>query len=298
MTTILPNLKNLPYGGAEAVVDPGLNKFIHQTIHTAVNTDVLNDSTVHQRFLEQYRHWILSTKHNTITGLELFPVSVFSLGTTEAFDKFYLKNSQRRFRCFRGEYMYHQVSWRNYFQNWKFLDDEPISSSDAVVISLPFSDLGSEHPKMREVLDQCSEMGVPVLLDCAYFGICYNTTFDFTHPSITDITFSLSKFIPVAHLRIGMRLTRIDDDDSLLVINKTNYVNRLSAAVGIEILNNFSPDYNYIKYGALQLSLCEQLKVETSNCVIFGIDRNNQYPEYSRGRNTNRLCFSKHFNLK
>ena len=136
--------------------------------------------------------------------------------------------------------MYHMAAWRNYFPDWKYIEEQPLAKNDAVVISFPFADTGGEHPKMKEILDQCELLGIPVLLDCAYFGICQNIEFDLTHPAITDLTFSLSKFLPVAHLRIGMRLTKEDDDDSLLVLNKTNYTNRIGLSVGEQILQEFN----------------------------------------------------------
>jgi hypothetical protein len=291
---IIPNLKHLPYGGAEAVVNPTTIYSIRLLAKQAIINDCLLNQTIHETYIEKYRQWILSSKLNQITGLENFPIAAYSNGTTESFDKFYLKHSQRRFRCFRGEYMYHQVAWRNYFPNWQFLDDGPILENDAVVISLPFSDYGYEHPKMQEILDVCNELGVPVLIDCAYFGICGNISFNFTHPAISDITFSLSKFLPVAHLRIGIRFTRKDDDDSLLVCHKTQYINRTGAAVGLSIFDTYTPDDIYAKYRPAQVNLCDQLGVTPSNCVIFGIDYDNIYPEYNRGTSTQRLSLSKY----
>lgn len=287
----LVNLKGLPYGGAEAVVSSAFTQRVQEMIRDSAGA--VYDNTVQSRFLEQYRDWVLSSKENKFTGLEDFKVACFSNGTTESFDKFYLDNCTRRFRCFRGEYMYHQASWRNYF-DWLFLDDEPLGANDAVVISMPFSDFGFEHPGTQEILNQAEKLSVPVLIDCAFFGICSGINFDFSHPAITAITFSLSKSFPVANLRIGMRLTRQDDDDSLLVMNKTNYTNRLGAAVGIQYLTEFGPDWNSLRWREAQQKLCAELGVTPSNTVIFGIDDRGKYPQYSRGNSSNRLCLSKY----
>ena len=290
----IPNLKHLAYGGAEAVVNPTEIYKIRLLAKQVIVDDCLLDRTIHEKFVVKYREWILSSTINRVIGLENFPIAAYSNGATEAFDKFYLKNHTRRFRCFRGEYMYHQASWRNYCPSWQFLDDGPILEGDAVVISLPFSDLGCEHPQMQATLNACYKLGVPVLVDCAYFGICNDITFDFTHPAITDLTFSLSKFLPVAHLRIGIRFTRTDDDDSLLISHKTQYINRTGAAVGLKIFDNYTPDDIYNRYSIAQLNLCNQLKVTPSKCVIFGIDNNDIYPQYNRGYISNRLCLSKY----
>ena len=58
----------------------------------------------------------------------------------------------------------------------------------------------------------------------------------------------------------------------LLVTNKTQYVNRLSIAVGTELMKRWSVDYVPFTYKATQKEFCQQLDIEPSNCVIFGID--------------------------
>ena len=289
----LTNLNTLPYGGAQYVVNADREKFVHDSIINAADSQCLWDTGLQKTFLDEYYSWIQATTQNTITGIENFKVKAFSQGTTEAFDKFYLKNTQRRLRYFKGEYMYHQVSGRNYFKETTFIEDDELAVDDCVVISLPFSDTGNEHPSMQEVLDTCTKMNIPVLVDYAYLGICRGINFDLTHPCITDVTFSLSKTFPVPHLRIGMRLTRTDDDDALLVMNKTGYVNRLSIQVGLDLIRKWSVDFIPTHYKSTQKQVCQELGVESSNTVIFGIDQNNKYPEYNRGGGTNRLCFSK-----
>jgi len=286
--------KQLPYGRAEAVVSSSHKNVVLQNTILCLNNQCLDNNSIHKDFVIKYREWVSTTKLNTIIGLENFPVTTYSNGTTESFDKFYLKNKTKRLRVFKGEYMYHQASGRNYFPNWKFIDDEELKENDVVIISHPFSDTGCEHPLYKQTLDTCANLGIPVLVDCAFFGLCSDIVFDFTHPAITDITFSLSKFLPVAHLRIGMRLTKIDDDDTLLIAHKMSYVNRIGAAVGENLIKLYSPDFNYNTYRSTQETFCKKLQVLPSNTVIFGIDTENRYQEYNRGYVSNRLCFPKY----
>lgn len=149
---------------------------------------------------------------------------------------------------------------------------------------------------MKDLFEICEIKNVPVLLDCAYFGICSDVDFNFNYKCITDIAFSLSKTFPVAHARIGMRITKIDDDDIMFVYDKINYNNRLGARIGIELCNFFGPDFIYEKYNVKQRELCHQLDVIPSKSVIFGLDYNNKYPEYNRGTETNRLSLNKYLN--
>lgn len=291
----LPNLKHLPYGGAQFVVSNELENFVTQTIVDSAYERALYTPEIQDQFLTEYQQWIKSSQKNTIVGIEQFPVAAYSNGTTESFEKFYLKNSRRRLRYFKGEYMYHMVAGREYFDHEScFLDDAAIDVNDAVVISVPFADTGDVHPNMSSVIERCDQLGVPVLIDCAYFGLCSGITFDLDHISITDVVFSLSKSFPVPHLRIGMRLTRTDDDDLLMVMNKTQYINRIGAYVGLKIIQRYGPDYIWGRYHGAQQVLCHELGVDISPTVIFGIDRNNRYPEYNRGSISNRLSLAKH----
>jgi hypothetical protein len=113
------------------------------------------------KFLTQYVNWISAGRSNIVNGLDQFPHAVYTNATTEAFDKFYIKNHRRRFRCFRGEYMYHILTWRNSFGGVVYLDDEPLAAGDAVVISFPFADTGNQHANTNAILKQATELGVP-----------------------------------------------------------------------------------------------------------------------------------------
>lgn len=286
-------LKALPFGSIHPVSNPNLDLELTDIIKNVTEEDCLNDADVHNKFIEKYQMWIRMTKNNTVHGLDLFKAAAFSNGTTEAFDKFYLKHSQRRLRYFRGEYMYHTAISKHYFKYFDYLDDFPVQDGDVVVISFPFANTGGEHPLYKEVIAECSRLRVPVLIDCAYINLCGGLTFDFDYSCIEEIVFSLSKAFPVGHLRIGMRLTREDNDDPLFVYNKNRYINRLGAAVGLKLIEKYSPDYNFDTYRSRQLEFCTALGVDPSHTVVFGLSTN-LFLEYNRGGIENRLCFSKY----
>lgn len=291
------NLKGWPFAAAQCVVSKQSEDALQFFTTQAMFENCMHDDTVIPRYYQKFRDWIVSSENNNVTGLDAFPVAAYSNGTTESFDKFYLKHSTRRFRCFRGEYMYHRVAWRNYFPNWAFLDDEPLAEGDAVVCSLPFADTGDIHPAFATgFLDECHAKGIPVLIDAAFYGIVGQFDYNFDHPAITDIAFSLSKSFPVNYMRIGIRFTRVDDDDSLLVYHKTQYVNRLGAAVGLKFMESKTCDSIYDTYRTKQLDWCDRMGLEPSKCVIFGIDYKHRYDHYNRGMaDTNRLCFAKYY---
>mgnify|MGYP006073000439 FL=1 len=283
------NRVHMPFGNAFSIADPNVLKLYAQDTNTAI---AISSETVQSKFLNEYQAWIMATKNNCVIGLDEYKYACYSNGTTEAFDKFYAKHSRRRFRFFKGEFVYHRLSCRNNNYDWDYIEDADLDSNDVVIISLPFSDTGNKHESLDDVLTTCNKLKIPVLLDCAYFGICNDIIFDLTYKCITDVTFSLSKSLYAAHLRIGMRLTREDDDDPLFVTNKIGYINRTSAYIGRQLLKNFGPDYIYNKYRDRQLEYCNILNVEPSNCVIFGIG-GDVWQDYNRDRKTNRLSLHK-----
>jgi len=279
------NKKHLPFGHSAAIMDDKvLSRISEFNLSFAENE---HNVDIKDKFLTKYLEWIQATKINTVQGLDSFKYKCYSNGTTESFDKFYQKHKSRRFRCFRGEYLYHRLVWRNNYPNWVFADDECLDPNDAVVISLPFSNTGNIHQLHEDMLNVCDEKNIPVLVDCCYLGICSNIDFNFNHKSIEEVVFSLSKTFPVAHTRIGMRLSRIDDDDSLFVVNKNNYTNRTGAALGLHLINNFSADYIPTKYKDKQKIFCDYLKLTPSNTVLFGLDYENKYAEYARDKGSN-----------
>lgn len=278
-----------PFENAFAIKDPKVFKVLDSSFKL---TDIIHDENLHINFVKKYVQWIHTTKNNSIIGLENYQYACFSNGTTEAFDKFYCKHNKKRFRFFKGEYLYHRLSCRNNNLNWAYIEDDTIRINDVVIISLPFSDTGNMHEQMESILQTCNIIDIPVLIDCAYFGVCSGIKFDFSHPCIKEITFSLSKSLYSAHLRIGMRLSKVDDDDPLFVTNKIGYVNRLSAHIGHQLIENFNPDYIYNEYVDRQEKICDILKVTPSNSVLFGIG-GDSWNEYNRDRNTNRLSFHK-----
>lgn len=281
---------NKPFGNAFAIADPHVLEVLDTDISIL---EAISKNNIHIEFLENYREWIQSSNGNRVIGIKEFPHMCFTNGTTEAFDKFYAKYSTRRFRFFKGEFVYHRLSCRNNNYKWAYIENEKLDKNDVVIISLPFSDTGNKHIHLESILDNCNTLDIPVLLDCAYFGVCSNINIDLTYPCIKEVTFSLSKTFYSAYLRIGMRLSREDDDDPLFVTNKMGYVNRVSAQIGLSLLKNFSPDYIYNTYRDRQLEYCKILEVEPSNCVLFGVG-NKKWHDYNRDGDTNRLSFHKY----
>ena len=275
---------------------PVPNSEVIQAVNGAVCSENLYNVKLLDKFLETYFAWIQSSEINKLHGLEKFDKLSYTHGTSQAFDFFFMAHKSRRFRCFRGDFVYHKVSWNSYFEDWKYIEDEPLVEGDAIIISLPFSDSGNIHPELEKTLDQCDKLNIPVLLDCAYYHISGGIEFDLNRPCIDTVTFSLSKpFYGAERLRIGMRCKKTYDDDAVDLFNQFNMLSRIALGVGIRLCESFHPDYNYNKFREKQLILCKELEIEPSDSVIFGLASKDhpKFKGYDRGSDYRRVCISK-----
>jgi hypothetical protein len=283
----LPSKKHLPYGGARAINNHVITEFINFVLGKDFQQQTKQPQIVDE-FLDNYVNWLSKSKINLLTGFEQFPYKTYSNGTTETFDKWYIRHKHRRLRIFRGEYMYHFATYRNLDMPYKWLEDEPLRENDHVIISLPFADSGNIRHETNSILSTAALLNVPVLIDAAYLGLTHNLEFDFSHPAIDTIAVSLSKTFPIAHLRIGMRLMRDDYDDGLDIYHKTGYQNRWGAALGNQLITNYSIDYNPTCYEHWQRFKCQEMNLRQSKTVLFGLG-DNEYKQYNRGGLYNRL---------
>jgi hypothetical protein len=270
------------------------NKSVYEFVVSEIKNANLYDLDKIPEFCENYSNWIQSTKLNNLIGLDNFNSKQYVHGTCQSFDFFYLSHTRKRMRCFKGDFAYHRLSWKEKF-DWLYIEDDIIRENDAVIISVPFSDLGDIHPLTVDVLNKCDKLGVPVFIDCAYMIIARDIDFDFNRKCIQGISFSMSKgFYGAEKLRIGLRLTREYEDDPVEVFNSMQMLNTVGVHVGQKIIDNYSVDYNNEIYHNRQVEICKGLNISPSNSVIFGItDKDHlEFGGYNRGTEWRRVCIS------
>jgi hypothetical protein len=282
---------SLPYRSGRAIRHPDVVAFIEKLDTQSMLLSAVENANIRIDFLNAFPDWLRSSKNNQIKNLDAFRYVSSANGTIQAFDAFYAEYRHRRFRCFKGEYMYHRAAWRHGY-SFKFLEDAAIEGNDAVVLSLPFTDSGCKHPLMDEVIFACNRLSVPVLLDCSYMNIAAGIQFDVDQPCVKVLAFSLSKtFYGLSTIRIGVRFKKEFSDDIVDICNTAGAVNLHSCAYGLAFVNNFDVDFNHTRYRDKQLRICGRLNVEASDCVIFGLG-DEKWNAYNRGGQYNRLCIS------
>jgi len=276
--------------GARPIPDKTSYNFITKNI----NGKSLYEKNLVKDFCNSYSEWIQSSKLNNLENLNKFKSLQFVHGTAQSFDFFYLQNHNKRFRIFRGDFMYHQIMFRNNME-WEYILDDELRKGDAVILSLPFSDYGDIHPFTDMILNQCDKLDIPVFVDCAYMIMSRNINFDFNRKCIQGVSFSMSKgFYGAEHLRVGIRFTREDIDDPVDVFNSYEMVSYISCDIGIKLFQNFETDYIQNKYHEKQIQVCSDLFIEPTNCVIFGItdETHLKFGDYDRGTDWRRVCIS------
>lgn len=275
--------------GAKPVVDNNIKSFI-ESINPSI--DLYNEN-IQLEFIEKFSNWLASSKLNSIQGLEYFPSRKLVAGTAQAFDHFYWRHKDKRFRFFKGEFMYHSAVLKH-GGLWEYITDEiPVMKGDALIVSVPFSDYGKAHPKLNLVLDTCNKEKIPVLIDFAYYPCTKNLNLNLdNYPSIETITFSISKaFYGAEFLRVGMRLERFDSDDGIDVFNSVEMVNRMSLSIANILIDTYSIDHNWDTYSDIYYKICDKNNLQYTDCIMFGLG-GEEYSEYNRGTNVNRVCIS------
>ena len=273
------------------IKDDEIISFVKETDKDNFLYNSLQNIELKEQFLKKYFSWISTSKLNVLKGLDRFDNLSYVHGTSQSFDAFYAENKDRRFRCFKGDFFYHALSWRNNY-TFSYLDDEELDKNDAVVMSIPFSDNGNVHPNTSQVIETCNKLQIPVLIDLAYYNLARGINFNLDEPCISTITFSLSKgFYLLDRLRIGIRCKKEFNDDPVDVFNSFDMFNKAGAALGLEIMNKFSPDYIQNKYYEKQKEICSNFNFDVSNCVVFGLG-DEGYPKFHRGSQWNRVCIS------
>ena len=290
--------------GSRATKTPEVVEFINQIFSQDILNEGLNRWQNIDDFVNSMPGWIANNSGNNISGLSKFQID-FSAGTTQSFDSFYYRHKSRRMRCFVGEYFYHLKTWISNNINWSMVSElDPLAAGDALVVSLPFCDTGTQIENFDQVLELCNQLHIPVLIDCCYYPISQGISADLSADCVDTVTFSLSKAFPIARLRIGVRFIKMGIFDGQKLHHSIHYNNSLSAWVGLKIIQRFSSDYICNIYQQQQLEVCDYFDLQPSQSVLFAIgnncwnryNRNNLLLTYQLNMDTaqfqNRICLS------
>jgi len=222
---------------------------------------------VQDEFLLFYPEWIKSSKLNTVDGLDTFPFKFVSLGTTQTLDWFIFNALQekRTLRLFKGEYPYNRDIFNFDFKR-DFIDDRPLQEGDSVIISSPFSGTGNMHTDYTDLMATCSNLNIPVMVDCAWFGTCYDMNIDLDWDCIKVVAFSTTKGLNTGDYRAGIAFSKWNYGP-LAVQTEWHHGIHLNLYLSLALMKQFSPDTVPEIYKDIQKEVCFYYNLVPSKTV-------------------------------
>jgi hypothetical protein len=244
--------------------DLTIEQLQQDVLNGKIDKDITNQ--VYNNFKKEMTGWILSSKLNTITGLDNFDRIDIINGCTQFIDSIYMKGQPQ---VVVGDYRYHDR-----LGNW---GTRPglLKENIPLVIAMPFPSTGAVHTQMEEVLDEAQDKGISVHVDGAWLTCCRGINFDLSHPSIKSVAISLSKGLGLGWNRIGLRWTRQPGTDSVTIMNDFNMNLRAPAMIGLHFIRLLEPDYLWNKYGDIYKQICKDFGLTPTQSIYLAL-RNNQ----------------------
>jgi hypothetical protein len=233
----------------------------------------------YKSFKQEFVRWTQSSVQE-VKGLPNKRNPYIVSGITDAFNQMY--GLYNKIGIFDGEYGYHNLAMPD-----KITTD--FREADAIILSHPFSGDGKCS---LDKLKEANSYGVPIFIDCAFFGICSGISFDFKpYKNVHSVCFSLSKAFGSGYNRVGLLFTK--DAFPCTVYEQWQYPLMASAEFHYNKLSLIGPDDLPKKHKQTQERVCRKLGLIPSPTVIFGLDYSDRYAMFKRG-DTNRVCITKH----
>jgi hypothetical protein len=241
-------------------------------------------------FENKWRDWLQSSSYNKCS-LDTMKHCGFTSGTTQSFSEFVARYNQCRIRVSRSDFVLTKILCNQYNVSWKYIEESPLESNDALIISLPFSGNGSIYPEYDNLLDICDELDIPVFIDAAYFGISHGVTYDLKRPCIKDFSTSITKTFGCETIRSGVRFTKQLVDDAVTApLLGPGLFDRVNAYITMQLLENFSHDKFISKYIDKSNNICKKYDLTSTNTITLAIINDSQY---LRG-DYNRVCITEY----
>lgn len=221
-----------------------------------------------KEFLAHIDAWIHAHQQVRYTGLDTFTHRDAILGTTQQLDELHLLYGPK-IATMRGEYKYHRrLTDFTVKQIEHFTELVP---GDVMVASYPSCITTGYVDDFDLLLDHCEHRRIPVHIDGAWFGQCRNFELDVTHPAIASVSISLSKAFGMGSQRIGIRYARERVPGPISIMNDFDYCNVSDMWIGIEMMQQFGPDYWWRNYSELYSKVCNDFGLNEGNSIHVGV---------------------------
>ena len=216
---------------------------------------------IFKTFKTEFKRHIAESTLNNITGFDSFIRTDICLGCTQYIDDLHIKGNVQ---VLVDEYSYHS----------RINSDVTIVSVDQLVpgkpliISFPFSKIGTAHPRMKEILDICIEKNINIHIDGAWITAAKNLTLDLSHPAIKSFAVSMSKGYGLSGWnRIGLRWTKEKSEDIITLMNDYEQISTYSVVIGNYFLKHLEPDHLWSKHSKNHYKLCSDFNLTSSDTI-------------------------------
>ena len=244
---------------------------IHRYVGSLLRAPYHEQSDLIPSYLDTIDKWIKSSELNRLEGLDTFPHRDFLIGVTHALDDLHIHYGDR-LAVLEEEYSYH----RRIQPQTKVRRVETLSEGDVLVISLPYSHIGDIHHNMDEILTICLKKNIPVRIDSAWYGTCRGIHFNYNHPAIQTVSFSLSKGLCLGRQRSGIRYSKERKPGPVTVTNDFKFYMESSAWIGLKCMHSFGPDFLQKKYYKFYMEVCNNLNLQPSPTIFIAYEKDQQ----------------------
>lgn len=276
--------------GSIPIHDSEIYKFINQTVKQVDFETILKFD--YSLYSDRFYKWLTEDTYNYISGLEKFPYSCYSHGSSAGFGEFISRHPSRRIRASRSDFILTKILCQTYQRNYCALEDDLLTDNDCLIVSLPFSGNGTSLDNLEDILNLCDQLGIPVLIDASYYGIGFDVEYNLDHSCITDFLCSLSKNYYCNDLRVGIRFTKIPVDDGISAsLIMANTFNKFGGYIGHQLLNTFSHQWFINRYKSDYIDVCHNYNLTPTQTITMAIG-SEQYKEFTRGDYV-RVCVSR-----
>lgn len=207
-------------------------------------------------FIEFASHWFLSTKLNSIKGIEQFPHVDITIGCTNFIENICLKNKWN-VQVLPDEYSYYALMGKTHTNVGQFEPKIPL------IVSMPNWRHG-KHNNWQDILNECQEKQIDIHLDCAWLTASKDIDIDLTHPCIKSVGMSISKYIGSWN-RVGLRWSKSRTIDSITLLNEREKYNETLTSCGYHVMRNLPRDYGWNTYGEKYKKIVQDNNLEATN---------------------------------
>ena len=251
----------------QTLSDNRIETLISDILHGRTDKDI--SDKVYKDFTELAKDHILNNPVNNLIGLESYGRVDICNGCTQFIDTLYMNHGT--LQVIQGDYRYHNRL------NPELIYSVPgnLIPKKPLVIALPFPSLGSVHPQMKEILDECLDKEIDVHIDGAWLSCSHGINWDFSHLAIRSVAYSLSKGYGLGWNRVALRHSRLAKPDAITIMNDFHMNNRALFLISNHLLRNLPKNYLWDTHGDNYYKVCNDFNLQATQSIHIAM-RNNQ----------------------